>query len=272
MTTAAQIAVARPGSKRFTHLSYSAISLFQQCPLRFFFRYIAGLPEQTIASSMVLGRALHASLEFHYEQLLMGQEPPALDTLLDVFQETWRLHDSTRIRFGKAEDINTIGRLAERMLRTFRVSALARPNGTILAIEEEFRANVVPGCPELLGRIDLAVETRDALEVTDFKTSRSQWSMNRVDDAAAQLLLYSELVKPLSDGKPLRLAFGVITKTKVPALHMHPVVHSQARVQRTKRIVERIWRAIQTAHFYPVPSAMNCSTCPYRKPCRSWSG
>jgi len=266
------IAVVRPGSKRFSHISFSAISLFQQCPLRFYFRYIAGLPEEAVASTLVFGRSLHASLEFHYQQLLIGQKPPSLDMLLDAFQDTWRSHDTTRIRFGKGEDINTIGRLADRMLRAFRVSTLAHPKGTIVAVEEELRAAIAPGCPELLGRIDLAVETKEALEVTDFKTSRGQWSLNRVDDAAPQLLLYSELVRPLSDGKPVRLAFGVLTKTKVPAVDLHPVVLSQARVQRTKRIVEHIWRAIQAGHFYPAPSAMNCSTCPYRKACRAWNG
>jgi CRISPR/Cas system-associated exonuclease Cas4 (RecB family) len=114
--------------------------------------------------------------------------------------------------------------------------------------------------------------SEEAIEITDFKTARSQWSLERVDEVAPQLLLYSELAKPLSDGKPLRLAFAVITKTKAPALNLHPVNVNVFQVERTKRVVERIWKAIQAGHFYPNPSTMNCPSCPYRKACRAWSG
>jgi hypothetical protein len=61
--------------------------------------------------------------------------------------------------FGKTEDIRTIGHLAERLIRTFRESAFARPDGTIIAVEEELRGELIPGLPDLLARVDLIVET-----------------------------------------------------------------------------------------------------------------
>ncbi len=73
---------------------------------------------------------------------------------------------------------------------------------------------MIDGCPDLLGRLDLLVETDDALVVTDLKTSRSRWSGEQVEDQSAQLLLYSELVSRLSPGKRVRLQFAVLTKTK----------------------------------------------------------
>ena len=45
-----------------------------------------------------------------------------------------------------------------------------------------------------------------------------------------------------------------------------------AQVARTKRIVETVWKAIEAGIFYPSPLAMQCSTCPFREACRSWSG
>jgi ATP-dependent helicase/DNAse subunit B len=47
------------------YLNYSAISLFQACPLRFYFKYILGLPEETIAASLLFGQAVHAAVQFH---------------------------------------------------------------------------------------------------------------------------------------------------------------------------------------------------------------
>ena len=70
----------------------------------------------------------------------------------------------------------------------------------------------------------------------------------------------------------LRLQFGVLTKTKEVSIETHGFERNQAQVDRTKRIIERIWNAIQAGHFYPTPSPMNCPVCPYRDPCRNWSG
>jgi putative RecB family exonuclease len=168
--------------------------------------------------------------------------------------------------------VNTIGRLADRVLIAFRQSELARPAGTVIGVEEELRGQIVAGVPDLLARIDLLVETEDALLVADFKTARSRWSDAQVEDQGEQLLLYSELARRLLPGKSLRLEFAVLTKGKTPAAERYLVPLDPHRVERTRRIVERIWRAIEAGHFYPAPSPMNCPSCPYRRPCREWKG
>ena len=40
----------------------------------------------------------------------------------------------------------------------------------------------------------------------------------KVEDVAPQLLLYSELVKPMADGRPIKLEFAVLTKTHHAAI------------------------------------------------------
>lgn len=254
------------------HLSYSAVSLYQACPLRYYFHYMLGLPEQTVAASLVFGSAMHSAVQMHFEQLLAGQPVPDVDALLAVFQASWQGHDASRIRFGKGENRDSLGRLADRMLRVFLQSEYAYPKGVILGVEEELRGEIVPGCPEFLARLDLIIDAGDTLLISDFKTTRTGWSYEHVNDQAGQLLLYSELAKDLADGRPIRLAFAVLTKNKFPQLTQHPVAVDRHQVDRTKRIVERVWRAIQARLFYPAPSPMHCSTCPYRRPCREWRG
>ncbi|HEV3262761.1 MAG TPA: PD-(D/E)XK nuclease family protein, partial [Gemmataceae bacterium] len=85
------------------YLSYSAVSLFQACPLRFYFKYVLGLPEETVTASLLFGQAVHAAVQFHYEQLLAGQPPPDLDTLLGVFQDQWATQDPGAVQYGKGE-------------------------------------------------------------------------------------------------------------------------------------------------------------------------
>lgn len=124
----------------------------------------------------------------------------------------------------------------------------------------------------MLGRIDLLIETDEAVIISDLKTSRSRWSRDQAEDSAEQLLLYNELVKHLVPGKQMRLQFVVLTKTKEPVVDVHELRVEPRRVARTKKIVERVWRAIESGTFYPAPSPMQCPSCPYREPCRAWQG
>ena len=140
------------------------------------------------------------------------------------------------------------------------------------AVEETLRGELLPGLPPLLGRVDLIVETPDELVVSDWKTSRSRWTEDQFDDAAEQLLLYGELASDFAPGKPIRVEFSVLTKTKEIAIDQHTRPFDHQQLDRTKRIIERVYNAIQAEVFYPAPSPMSCGCCPFREPCRKWPG
>src|SRR5439155_4423475 len=89
------------------YLSFSAISAYQACPLQFFFRYVEQLPEDTISASLTFGSAIHACLQLHFQELLAGNSPPDLDTLLGVYQNAWQQEGKSIVRFARGEDINT---------------------------------------------------------------------------------------------------------------------------------------------------------------------
>src|SRR5690606_20793160 len=99
-----------------------------------------------------------------------------------------------------------------------------------------------------------------------------KYTQEQVDESAAQLLLYGELAKDFAPGKQLRLQFGVLTKTKEVNVDIHSFSFEQSSLARPKRVIERVWHAIESEHFFPAPSLMNCPGCPYRDPCRKWPG
>ena len=253
------------------YISFSAIRTYQQCPLRYFFRYIAGIPEATISAALVFGSAIHRAIEHHFRALLESNSAATQEDLLQAYQSEWQAQ-SLPVRFSKEEQADSFDDLAKRMLAAFANSDLAKPAGRILAIEESLRGELVPGLPDLLGKIDLILETPTELLVTDWKTSRAKYTPDQVNESAAQLLLYGELAKDFAPGKQIRLQFGVLTKTKDVCVDFHSFPFEQSTLDRTKRVVERVWQAIQAEHFFPAPSPMNCSGCPYRDPCRKWPG
>jgi len=265
-------AVGRPAPTARDHISYSSITTYQQCPLKYFFKYVERLPEEIVSASFVFGRAIHRAVEFHFHELLAGNQPPDLDTLLAEFQAGWDEQPAESINYPKADSRDSLCHLADRMLTAFRESDLAHPHGRILGIEEELRGPLIPEVPDLVARLDLLVAEDEGVTITDFKTARSAWTDSKADDAAEQLLLYRELVRSLLPSHPIRLEFVVLTKTKEVTLSRHIVTPNRQRTTRTKNIVRRVWDSIDQGHFYPVPSAMNCPACPFREPCRRWTG
>ena len=126
--------------------------------------------------------------------------------------------------------------------------------------------------PDLLGRVDLLLETEDAVVVQDFKTSRSAWNEYQAEDQSEQLLLYADLVWSLIPGKQLRLQFAVITKAKNLKVQLLEANFDESKLERTKRVFENVWSSIQFGNFYPSPSPMQCPGCGYRDQCNSWRG
>ena len=257
-------------SSRRDYLSWSAITTFQKCPLKYAFRYIEDAPEEFGSVNLLFGKAVHASLEHHFQARLDGNPVPSLEKLLAAYDVEWQGVDPAWVHWGK-ESVDSLRDMASRMLTAFQASPAAHPVGRVLALEEEVRAPLIAGTPDLLGRIDLALETYDSLNIVDFKTSRSRWSAEQVAESSGQLLLYSQLAGDLAS-KPVQLSFVVLTKTKTPDVSVHDVPFDDRLLERTLNIIEHVWKSITAGNFYPVPTVMNCPSCPYRKRCAAWTG
>lgn len=256
-------------------LSFSSISTYQACPLKWMYRYVAGLPEETRPANLVFGSAIHAALQHHFEALLVHGSAPELEELVAAYRVAWAQEtaDPTRVvTFAGDDSPESLDRLATKMLMAFQHSDLARPRGRILAIEEELVGEISPDCPPLLARLDLAVESDDRITITDFKTSRTRWSPDQAEYAATQLLVYRTLAKSIVGEQPVALQFGILTKTKTPSVEVHPVGGDPRNLDRVRAILERVWAAIADERFYPAPSPIHCPSCPYRRACREWPG
>ena len=254
------------------YISWSAISTFRTCPLKYKFRYIDGLPEESVSSALVFGTGIHSAVEQHFQAILSGDPKPDVDQLMFAYRSAWLPHDPDAISFGSTETRASLDALASKMLTAFLNSPAASVQGRVLGVEEEIRGMLVEGVPDLYGRVDLLTEDSDSLVITDIKTSRGKWSQEQVEDSGEQLLLYSHLASEISPGKKIATRFLVLTKTKEPVIEEHVREVEPAAVKRTLAGVERVWRAIESGVFYPAPSAVGCAGCGYRVACRAWAG
>jgi putative RecB family exonuclease len=254
------------------YVSWSALSTFRTCPLKYKFRYVDGLSEESVSAALVFGTGIHTAIEEHFQAILAGSQLPDVEKLLFAYRSAWLPHDPDAVEFGSKDTRQTFDDLAARMLRAFLASPVASVDGRVLGVEEEIRGVLVEGMPDLYGRIDLLTEDDDTLTVTDIKTSRSKWSEEQVEDSGEQLLLYAKLASELAPGKKIATRFLVLTKTKEPVVEEHVREVLPGNVARVMAGVERVWRAIETGVFYPAPSVMACGGCGYRSACRAWVG
>ena len=51
------------------YVSWSALSTYRTCPLKYRFRYVDGLPEESVSSALVFGTGIHTAIEEHFQRL-----------------------------------------------------------------------------------------------------------------------------------------------------------------------------------------------------------
>ena len=264
-----------------TYLSYSQVNLMRSCPRKFAFLYVEKTSPDFIPSSLIFGGSIHSSLELYFRAKLEGLEVTK-EALLSAYHDAWkRQQEQAReqtgaddnVRFNKGDDVDTLHVLADRMLTVFLQSSFAQPKGVILGVEEQLRVVVDPGLPDLMAKVDLVTHTDGCLHVVDFKTSRSRWTAEKAQESGDQLVLYAVTVETMSRSLelPVKLHFAIITKAKTPVVQLLPVQVDGGRVEMLKEIVASVWQAIQSGNFYPSPSPMNCTTCPFRSRCPVFS-
>jgi hypothetical protein len=75
------------------YVSWSALSTFRTCPLKYKFRYVDGLPEESVSAALVFGSGIHSAIEEHFQAILAGDPRPDVDKLLFAYRSAWLPHD-----------------------------------------------------------------------------------------------------------------------------------------------------------------------------------
>jgi len=254
---------------RRPHWSYSSITQYLTCPLRYYFQRILCLPQPTVSSGLVLGSAVHAALAEYHRDLKDGKVPRR-DRLMQAYIHEWDRRDGTEVTF---KDSETRQDLMDQGLALVELYLKEPPPERIVAIEEEIIAPVHNSRGEYLETpivaiADLIVATDDGLVVRELKTAARAYSESETT-SSLQPTCYVNAVQEVY-GEPTSVEYTVLVKTKTPKLQHLDTTRSSEDLGRLGDIVEAVERAVQANIYYPVETPMNCSTCPYRTPCREW--
>ena len=159
--------------------SYSQISTYLECPLRYKLRYVDRLPTKP-RPYFSFGATLHRCLVYYFGK--RRKQPPALAKWLGFYRQTW-----TSAGYRSPEEEERYKAAGQDILTTFW-QRHAVPFHQPLATESRFLVEI--GGVPLLGFIDrVDLSPQGGLVIMDYKSSQNPPSMREVQ-SDLQLSLY----------------------------------------------------------------------------------
>ncbi len=251
-------------------ISYSGLSCFLSCPLKFRFRYIDKIQPDKVSANIALGKSVHSALSFLYSQLQNKNKPKA-EQLTEVFVEHFEANEAAGIQYNgdTKEAIIETGK----SLLTVYCESVKYPK-KIEGVDLELKVPITnPNTGETLNNYDLLcyLDLFCDKTVVDFKTgksSKSQWDA----DNDVQLSLYA-LAILLSEqyGYIPKLCFQVLLKLKTPRVQEISTTRNFSDFNRLFRIIQGFIKNIENPeHQYLPVRSYFCAGCEYGRECSAW--
>jgi len=233
-------------------MSYSGLSSYLICPLKFRYSYIDQLMPEFTPASLAFGSGIHSALEAYYTALKEGKPPINIPIMVNIVRNAL---ENESILFDKESKDELIDK-AQVMLH----QAIAMPVGEkIIGTEVPVELVIEPGFT-VIGKIDLVTEETGIPVITDFKTACRKPSQNDVD-TNNQLTTYS-CVYP--DAKP---RIRALTKCKSPDCVDLLTQRSDEQRTRVRKIFKAVKTCIEANSFFP-NEGWQCEGCQYRTYCK----
>jgi putative RecB family exonuclease len=248
--------------------SHSKISTFEQCPLKFKYRYIDKIiPEIEKTIEAHLGEIVHMTLEWLYNTVKEKKIAPELDEVIDYYSEKWQELYSDKIVIVKKEfSPESYFEKGVNFLLNYYYKHKPFNDGTI-ECEKKVFINLDPET-KIQGIIDRLVYNKETeeYEIHDYKTANSIPSKQKFE-TDRQLALYSIAIKEM---------FG---KEKKVCLVWHYLAYNQKIcVRKTEEQLEQLKKdtlksikQIESAKEFPSNKSILCNWCEYKNSCEEFN-
>ena len=247
-------------------VSPSRLTLFLQCRLKFWFRYVARITKPKSAALHVGGSA-HAVLKA-WNKSRWRNEPLTLKALHDEYAKAWADQDDEPIEWEPGEEDaekKTGWRLVETYIRESKIPPELRPDAVEVPVEADLRAH---GLPILIGVLDLV----QAGVIVDYKTSGQTPNPERaVHTHEVQTSSYAVLYRESTGKREAGIEVHTLVKLKTPKLVVTATPPmSDPQQTRLFHLIEAYVRGLDRRDFVPSPG-LQCASCEFFNECRAWS-
>ncbi|MBD3203545.1 hypothetical protein GF327_04575 [Candidatus Woesearchaeota archaeon] len=250
-----------------TIYSHSRLSTFEQCPLKFKYKYIDQI-ETEIETSIeaFMGKLVHDALEKLYKDLNFEQFN-SLKDLFEFYEKEWKERFNDKILIVRKEySEKNYKEMGKKFIKTYY--DLHKPFNHSKTIDTEKRIVInldKNNKYRLQGYIDRLACKGNVYEIHDYKTS-STLPLQEYADKDRQLALYSIAVKKgYKDAEKIKLIWHYLAFGKT--------IVSERNDKELKKLEEDTIKLIDEiescTEFNPKSSAL-CSWCEYKPICPNW--
>ncbi len=174
-----------PENFEIKQYSYSQLSLFETCPLKYYYEYILKIPKKKNIS-LEFGTLVHNTLKVYFSR---NNKNDNIDDLKDIYDTYWKSMDKSLFKDEKyLKEYKDIGE--ERLIRNIEI---LKPKG----VRSLYELNInflLDDKYKIGGRLDRVDFFEDnSISIVDYKTGKS--SNQDTSSTNMQLGLYSLLVK-----------------------------------------------------------------------------
>ena len=250
--------------------SHSRLSTFEQCPLKFKYRYIEKIvPEIETSIEAHLGSVVHETLEWVYH-LAKEKKLPTIEEVITYYAEKWQESYKPNIIIVKknftAKDYfnKGVGFLVNYYMKykPFQDDTLEIEKRILIDLDEN-------GKYKLQGFIDRLVHNKekDEYEVHDYKTANSLPTREKIENDR-QLALYSIAIKELfgRDKNVLLVWHYLAHNTKICSRR------TNQQLSDLKKEVLELIKKIETQTEFNSNKTVLCNWCEYKSMCPEFGG
>lgn len=248
--------------------SHSKLSTFEQCRLKYKFRYIDKIKpeiEKTIESH--LGEIVHETLEWLYKKVLENQTP-TLDSTITFFSERWQKKYAPEILIVKKE-LTEKDYFSKGIQFILDYYAKHHPfNDNTLEIEKQIILKLGENKEhEIVGFIDRLAFNKETqeYEIHDYKTSNSFPSKEKIE-TDRQLALYSIAVKEFfGEDKKICLIWHYLNFDKKICSR-----RTKEQLEKLKNEILEIIKEIEFEREFQYSKSPLCDWCEFKSICTAW--
>ena len=247
--------------------SHSQLETFENCALKFKYRYIDKIEKKEQGIEAFVGSRVHETLRKLYDGLL-AQRLATIQELLDFYRQQWKKTWGPQVKIVRrgetAENYCQHGPLC---IRNYYRANHPFDQSETLSTEEHLRFTLdAEGRYKMQGYVDRIARRADGtFEIHDYKTGR-RVPTNDQADKDRQLALYQiGLTAKRPEATRVELVWHYLVRGVTLRSRRKPAQLVQLR-QTTAQLIDRI----ENQQEFPPNKSALCDWCEYKPECPAW--
>lgn len=248
-------------------VSASRLNCWQQCRLKFWFRYVLRLVKPP-GPAFYLGSVVHSVLQ-SWNLARWRHKAVDSEVLKQTFQQNWKDDQAEKVINwqGEEEAERATGwALLETYFRETPITLDEKPEAVEVSVEADLSQH---GLPRLIGVIDLV---RAGGRIVDFKTAGQTPTVEKARHLhETQTSCYSVMYRDATGRKESGVELHHLVKLKTPKVVITPFdPMTDSQQSRLFRVIESYMAGLEREDFVPSPG-LHCQSCEYFGECRLWA-